>query len=214
MKARFAKLATTASGSTSCATPPGERKPPITLGRSSSPTAWLSPAPVVRSAPVAPDLPAAPAAGGPRRWEVTGGSRLLNLRERPSTTAGSLPAGRRVRAEVPTGRGVGRRTRRALGRAVAESCMKSGVVVGDFDLVVERHAAVGPAGATPAQTATRQCPRSGWRGMASRLPSASRTRRESGNGAVTPSDRPQAVPVGFRLSAGRPGREFDSAGRV
>jgi hypothetical protein len=33
-------------------------------------------------------VPAAPEDGGPRNWEVTGVARTLNLREKPSTTAG------------------------------------------------------------------------------------------------------------------------------
>jgi Bacterial SH3 domain len=35
----------------------------------------------------ASDVPAAPEDGGPRRWEVTGVSNVLNLREQPSTSA-------------------------------------------------------------------------------------------------------------------------------
>ncbi len=39
------------------------------------------------SGPSAAAVPAAPEDGGPRNWEVTGVSRALNLRDRPSTTA-------------------------------------------------------------------------------------------------------------------------------
>ena len=39
------------------------------------------------AAQTGPSVPAAPEDGGPRDWEVTGVSRVLNLRERPSTTA-------------------------------------------------------------------------------------------------------------------------------
>lgn len=52
--------------------------------RSAKPAAAKS---AQRSIDAARDVPAAPENGGPRNWQVTGVSRGLNLRERPSTSA-------------------------------------------------------------------------------------------------------------------------------